>query len=191
MIEKAIESAGVAKKLFENRTLFLSSAVTSEQAKTIVGSLFAMDLDDSSTPITFFQNSPGGEVHSGFAIYDAIKAIKAPVNVVNTGLCASIATIINVAVPKKQRYSLPNCEFMIHQPLIAGQIRGQASDLEITAKEIEKTRAKLNKLLAEACEQPLDKGEKDTRRDYWMSATEALEYGLVGSVIESVSEIKK
>ena len=190
MIEKAIETAGVAKKLFENRTLFLSSPVTSEQTKTIVSALFALDLDDPSKPITFFQNSPGGEVHSGFAIYDAIKAIKAPVSVVNTGLCASIATIINVAVPKERRYSLPNCEFMIHQPLISGQIRGQASDLEITAKEMDKTRAKLNSILAEACGQSLDKVENDTKRDYWMSSKEALEYGLIGSVIESVSEIR-
>ena len=109
--------------------------------------------------------------------------------VITAGLCASIATIINIAVPKENRLSMPNSQFLIHQPLIGGQVYGVASDLEITANEIIKTRAKVNKLLAEACGQPLEKIEEDSKRDYWMSAEEALKYGLIGRIISSKKEI--
>ena len=176
-------------KLYENRKIFLSEAVSSDTAKKIVADLLTLD-NLSAEPITLFLNSPGGEVNSGFAIYDTIRFIKSPVVVVSTGLCASIATVINIAVPKNRRYSMPNAKFLIHQPLISGQIFGPASDIEITAKQILKTREKINKMLAESCGQSVDKVEEDTTRDHWMDAGEALEYGLVGKIITQAEEVK-
>ena len=175
-------------KLLESRSLFMSEAVTSNTAKKIVTDLLTLD-SISSDPIYLYINSPGGEVNSGFAIYDTIRFINSPVTVVSAGLCASIATIINIAVPKERRCSLPNSKFLIHQPLISGQVYGQASDIEITATQILKTRERLNKLLAEACGQPFDKVQEDTTRDFWMSADESLEYGLIGKIVTNKSEI--
>lgn len=175
-------------KLLENRTIFISEGINADVAKRVITNLLALDFEGDK-PITVFLNSPGGEVNSGFAIYDVMKAIKSEVRIVTAGLCASIATIINLGAPKQHRYSLPNGRFLIHQPLIGGHVQGQASDLEITAREIIKTRKKLNELLSKECEQPLSKLEEDTARDYWMDATESLEYGLISKIIENLSEI--
>ena len=175
-------------QLLENRTIFISEGITSAVAKKVVQHLLALD-NHGDQPINVFQNSPGGEVNSGFAIYDTMRFIKSEVRVINTGLCASIATIINLGAPKKHRYGMPNCKFLIHQPLIGGHIQGQASDLEITAREIIKTRKKINDLLSEECGQPFARVEEDTTRDYWMNAKEALEYGLISKIVENVSEI--
>ena len=128
-------------------------------------------------------------MNSGFAIYDAMRYINSEVRIITAGLCASIATIINLGAPKEHRYSLPNGRFLIHQPLIGGHVQGQASDLEITAREIIKTRAKINELLAEECGQKVAKVEEDTARDYWMNAEEALEYGLISKIVHKISEI--
>ncbi len=176
-------------RLFEYRSLMISEGINSAVAKKVVSQLITLDAIKNE-PITIYLNSPGGEVNSGFAIYDTIRYLRSEVRIINTGLCASIATIINIAAKKPLRYSMPNARFLIHQPLIMGQIYGQASDLEITANEILKTRAKINELLAEACAQPLEKVEKDTVRDYWMTAPEALKYGLISKIITNVSEIK-
>lgn len=175
-------------KLLENRTLFMSEAVTSQTARRFVSDLLNLDAAGHD-PIYFYINSPGGEVNSGFAIYDTVRFIKSPVIMITTGLCASIATIINIAVPAERRFSLPNSKFLIHQPLISGQVYGQASDIEITATQILKTREKINGMLSEACGQKLEKVEEDTARDYWMSASESLEYGLIGKVIHSKQEL--
>ena len=175
-------------RLLENRTIFISEGITSAVAKRVVQHLLALD-QHGDQPINVFQNSPGGEVNSGFAIYDTMRFIKSEVRVINTGLCASIATIINLGAPKKNRLGMPNCKFLIHQPLIGGHVQGQASDLEITAREIIKTRKKINEMLSAECDQPFAKVEEDTTRDYWMSATEALEYGLISKIVENVSEI--
>lgn len=176
-------------KLLESRRIFLSDGVNARVAKRLIGDLLILD-SLGSQPIDLFINSPGGEVNSGFAIFDTIRFLKAPVRVINAGLCASIATIINIAAKKENRYSLPNSRFLIHQPLIMGQVYGQASDLEITARQILMTREKINKLLAEECGQPLGKVSEDTIRDYWMSAKEAVEYGLVSKIIENAKELK-
>ena len=130
-------------------------------------------------------------MNSGFAIYDTIRFISSPVTIINTGLCASIATVINIAAKKDRRFSMPNAKFLIHQPLIPGQVYGQASDLEITAREILKTREKINKMLAKETGTPLDKVEKDTTRDYWMNAQEAVEYGLVSKIVETYKDLEK
>lgn len=176
-------------KLLERRQIFLSEAVTAKSAKKVISDLLALEADKPGAPIIFFVNSPGGEVNSGFAIFDTIRFITSPVTIVTTGLCASIATVINVAVPKKQRVSMPNSRFLIHQPLIPGQVYGQASDLEITAREILKTREKINRLLAAETGTPLEKVEKDTIRDYWMTASEAVEYGLIARVVENMKDL--
>ena len=177
------------QKLLETRTIFMSEGVSSDTARRIVSDLLILD-SVSQEPIYLYINSPGGEVNSGFAIYDTIRFIKSEVKVVNAGLCASIATIINCSVKKENRYSLPNTRFLIHQPLIMGHIQGQASDLEIHANEILKTREKLNGILSKECGQPLEKVSKDTLRDYWMTADESKDYGLITHVIESADQVK-
>ncbi len=178
-------------KLLQRRQLFISEAITSRSAKRFISELLSLEADKAGAPITIFLNSPGGEVNSGFAIFDTIRFISSPVTIVNTGLCASIATVINVAAKKNRRFSMPNAKFLIHQPLIPGQVYGQASDLEITAREILKTREKINRLLSDETGSPIEKVSKDTVRDYWMNAQEAVEYGLVTRIVENVKDMDK
>jgi ATP-dependent Clp protease protease subunit len=177
-------------RLLEKRSFCISEAINAAVAKRVVSNLLMLETMDQTKPITIYLNSPGGEVTSGFAIYDTIRFIKSPVYIVCAGLCASIATVILCAAEKKHRYTMPNSKFLIHQPLIPGQVYGQASDLEITAREILKTRQKINELLSKECGQPLEKVEADTTRDYWMSSKEAVDYGLVTKVVESIGDIK-
>jgi ATP-dependent Clp protease, protease subunit len=178
------------QRLLDKRTIFISEGINSAVAKRVINQLLTLEYDKANAPIHIYLNSPGGEVNSGFAIYDTIRFLSSDVKIINTGLCASIATIINIAAKKQNRFSMPNCKFLIHQPLIPGQIYGQASDIEIHAREILKTRQKINELLSKECGQPLNKVEKDTTRDYWMNSGEALEYGLVTKIIESISDVR-
>ena len=178
------------QRLLDRRTIFVSEGINSAVAKRVINQLLTLEFEKPGAPINFFLNSPGGEVNSGFAIYDTIRFLSSDVRIINTGLCASIATIINISAKKQNRFSMPNCKFLIHQPLIPGQIYGQASDIEIHAREIIKTRQKINELLSKECGQPLAKVEKDTTRDYWMSSGEALEYGLVTKIVENISELR-
>ena len=187
--EKAEKTESLAEKLLDTRQLFLTGGVDEKVARKVIASLLMLEANDPEKPITLFVNSPGGSVNDGFAIYDTIRFIRPDVHIVCSGLCASIATVILVATEKAFRTSLPNTRFLIHQPLIYGQVQGQASDLEITATEILKTRGKINDLLSEECEQPLEKVQKDTQRDFWMNAEEALEYGLISKVINSRKEL--
>lgn len=176
------------QRLLEARSIFISEGIDAAVARRVITDLLVLD-EQSNEMINVYLNSPGGEINSGFAIFDTLRYVQSPVRVINTGLCASIATIINISVPKERRYSLPNARFLIHQPLIMGQIEGQASDLEITAKEILKLREKINKLLAEACGQSIDRVAEDTTRDYWMTAQEALDYGLVNKIVIRKDEL--
>ncbi len=175
-------------RLLEARAIFISEGVDASVAQRVISNLLVLD-EQSNETISVYLNSPGGEINSGFAIFDTLRYVNSPVRVINTGLCASIATIINISVPKEQRYALPNARFLIHQPLIMGQVEGQASDLEITAKEILKLREKINELLAEACGQSIARIAEDTARDYWMTAREALEYGLVSKIVTRKDEL--
>ncbi len=179
---------GRDQRLLESRSIFMSEAVNDKTAKRIVSDLLILDAENNNT-IFLYVNSPGGEVYSGFSVFDTISYIKSEVKIINTGLCASIATIINSAAKPENRLSMPSSRFLIHQPLISGQIFGPASDIEITATQINKTRDKINKILADACKQPIEKIAEDTQRDYWMSAEEALEYGLISKIIKSKDEI--
>ena len=174
-------------RLLESRTIFISEGINAAVAKKVITHLLALDLENQK-PIKVLINSPGGEVNSGFAIYDTMRAVNSEVHCLAVGLCASIATIIFIGAPKAHRYSMPNSRFLIHQPLIGGHIQGQASDLEITAREIIKTRKKLNELLAKECNKPFDRIEEDTTRDYWMSAQEATEYGLASKIVTKIKE---
>ena len=180
---------GLLARLLETRTLQLFGPVNPELAQKVITGLLLLDAEDSEKPITVVQNSPGGSVNDGFAIMDTMRFVKAPVRVVCVGLTASIATITLLGAAKADRVSLPNTRFLIHQPLLGGTIMGPASDLEITAQEILKTRAKINTMLAEETGQPMPRVEQDTQRDYWMTAEEAVEYGLIARIVNSASEL--
>ncbi len=142
---------------------------------------------ESDDPITLFLSSPGGHVESGDVIYDMIRFIKPVVRVVGTGWVGSIATHIYLAPELEDRYCLPNTRFLIHQP--AGGFGGDASDIEIHAREIVKTRERINQVIADRTGQPLERVSADTDRDYWMSAEESKEYGLVGHIIQSKDDL--
>lgn len=180
---------GLAEKLLKARTIQLNGQVDDKLAARIVGELLLMEADDPEAPITLFLNSPGGSVTAGFSIYDTIRFIRPRVRIVCAGLTASIATVILLAAKKEDRVSLPNTRLLIHQPLIPMTVYGPASDLEITANEILKTRAKVNALLAAETGQDVARIEKDTQRDYWLTADEAVAYGLLARVIQTRAEL--
>lgn len=187
-MDKDKKDNSLTEKILKTRTLTLFDAIDSKVAKEFIQSLLLLEADDSKTPIKVLLNSPGGEVTAGFAIYDAIRFIGTDVIIVCTGLCASIATIILTAVPKKNRLSLPNCEFLIHQPLSQG-ITGRISDIEIASKELAKTKEKLLTILSKETGQTLEQITKDCDRDYWMTAPHAQEYGLIDRIIDKKSNI--
>ena len=189
----AEEAAEVAKQfsllentLLEHRTLTIFGEIDKNCAQRATERLLAMAFK-SDDPITLFIGSPGGHVESGDTIFDMIRYIKPVVRTVGTGWVGSIATHIYLATEREHRYALPNTRFLIHQP--AGGFGGDASDIEIHARELVKTRERINRIIAEQTGQPLDRVERDTDRDYWMSAEESLEYGLVGSIIESAGDL--
>ncbi len=135
----------------------------------------------SLEPITILVDSPGGDVYAGFSIFDMIRFIKAPVKIVGMGLVASAAALILLAAPKERRFGLPNSSYLIHQPLSG--IQGVATEIEIHARELEKTKARLNEIIAEATGQSLERVSRDTDRDYWMNANEATAYGLIEKIL--------
>ena len=177
----------IRNRLFRARTLIISGEVNQKLASEVIGQLLAMDAEGDE-PITIFINSQGGHVESGDTIHDMIRFIRAPVRMVGTGWVASAGALIFVAVPRERRYSLPNTRFLLHQP--AGGARGTASDVEIEAREILKMRERLNRVFAEQTGQPLQRIVDDTHRNFWLGAQEAVEYGLAGSIIQHVDEVK-
>jgi ATP-dependent Clp protease protease subunit len=178
--------AKIVERLFESRTILLHGEITSKLAQEITAQLLALAAAGDE-PITMFLHSEGGHVEAGDTIHDMIKFVKPRVRIVGTGWVASAGTHIYLAVPKKDRFCLPNTRFMIHQPL--GGIGGRAIDIRIEAEEIVKARGRLNQTIADATGQPLEKVEQDTDRNYWMSPEEAQAYGIVGKVIKSASEL--
>jgi len=179
--------AEVARRLFDNRIIMYAREVTRESAQQIIAQLLALSEEDDSKPIRMFLNSPGGDVDAGFAIFDVIRFIKAPVHMVCTGLVASAGVIILLASPKERRYSLRSARFLIHQP--SSGTHGDASDIEIEANEILKCRQAINRLIAEETGQDIEKVEEGTRRNFWMSAEQALDYGLVSKIVERADEL--
>jgi len=176
----------IQKKFLEERKIFLWGAVDDETAKDITEKLLYLEAMDAGKPITFYINTPGGSVTAGFAIYDTIKLLKSKVTVVVTGLAASWGAVLLAAPDKGNRLVYPHAKVMIHQPLISGQYRGQAVDIHIFAQDMEKTREEINKILANATGQPLEKIAKDTDRDFYMNAQEAIEYGIADRVVDSI-----
>ncbi|MCO4761129.1 MAG: ATP-dependent Clp protease proteolytic subunit [Myxococcales bacterium] len=179
----------IGEKLFKSRQIQLTGQVDEKVARAITSALLALEADDPEAPITLIVNSPGGSVTSGFAIYDIMRFIQPRIRVVCAGLAASIATVILLGADKEDRLSLPNTRLLIHQPMIPMTVYGPASDLEITANELLKTRERINKLLAAETGQPDAQIERDTQRDYWLTAEEAVEYGLISRVITSRSDL--
>lgn len=174
------------EKLFKARALTIFGEINDRLARTMTERLLALAAENSK-PITIYISSPGGHVESGDVVYDIIKFIEPEVRVVGTGWVASAATTIYLAAKKENRYALPNTRFLVHQPM--GGSRGSASDIKIQAEQIVKMRARINKLIADETGQSLERVAKDTDRDYWMTVDEAIEYGIVGKSIRSMSEI--
>lgn len=172
--------------LMKHRTVTLFGEINQEVARRTAEKLLALSFE-SDDPITIYIGSPGGHVESGDTIYDMIRFIKPVVRVVGTGWVGSIATHIYLAPEKENRFCLPNTRFLIHQP--HGGFGGTASDVEIHAREILKTRERINATIAERTGQPLARVEKDTDRDYWMSPEESMEYGIVGRIIQNMNDL--
>ena len=176
----------IVERLFQSRTVLIHGEVNSRLAQTVTAQLLALAAE-ADDPITLFIHSEGGHVEAGDSIHDIVRFVKPRVRMVGTGWVASAGTHIYLAVPKKDRFCLPNTRFMIHQPL--GGIGGRATDIRIEAEEILKARERLNKTIADATGQPLERVARDTDRNYWMSPEEALEYGIVGKIISKASEL--
>jgi ATP-dependent Clp protease, protease subunit len=177
-------SYDIYSRLLKDRIIMLGSAIDDNVANSIVAQLLFLAADDPDKDISIYINSPGGSVTAGLAIYDTIQFIKPDVSTICIGMAASMGAVLLVAGAKGKRYALPNAEVMIHQPL--GGTQGQASDMAIHAKRILQTRELLNKIISDRSGQPIEKVEKDTDRDYFMSAEEALKYGIIDKVIEKI-----
>ena len=176
----------LAGKMLKTRTILLAGEIRKELAEKTIRQLLLMESMGDS-PIRIFIDSPGGDADAGYAIFDMIRFIKPPVWTIGMGLVASAAAIIQLASPKERRAGLPNSHYLIHQPLSG--IHGVATDIEIHARELEKLREKINSLIAGETGVPIAQVEKDTDRDYWMTAAEAVSYGLISRVITSRDEL--
>ena len=172
--------------LMKNRVITLFGEIDKDSARRTNERLLALSFE-SDDPITLIISSPGGHVESGDAIYDMIRFVSAPVRIVGTGWVGSAGALIYLAAEPERRFSLPNTRYLIHQP--AGGFGGAASDIEIHAREIIKMRERLNATIAERTGQTVEKIEQDTDRDYWMSADEAVDYGIVGKIISGIREL--
>jgi ATP-dependent Clp protease protease subunit len=172
----------IYSRLLKDRIIFLGSEVNDMVANSIIAQLLFLAAEDPEKDISLYVNSPGGSITSGMAIYDTMQYIKPDVSTICVGMAASMGAFLLTAGTIGKRYALPNSEIMIHQPL--GGAQGQASDIEIRARRILKLRDKLNRILADRSGQPLERIEKDTDRDYFMSAADAATYGLIDKVIE-------
>ena len=175
----------IYSRLLKERIVFLVGPVTDESANLVVAQLLFLESENPDKDIFFYINSPGGSVTAGMSIYDTMNFIKPHVSTLCLGQAASMGAFLLSAGEKGKRFALPNSRIMIHQPLISGGLAGQASDIEIHAKELLKIKEKLNRLLAKHCDRDLADLERDTDRDNYMSADEAKEYGLIDQVLEN------
>lgn len=175
-------SYDIYSRLLEDRIIFLSGEITDETANSIVAQLIFLEGKDPEKDISLYINSPGGSVSAGLAIYDTMNFIKCDVTTICVGLAASMGAFLLSSGAKGKRFALPNSEIMIHQPL--GGAQGQASDIEIQANHIKRIKEKINKILSENSNQPLEKVQQDTDRDNYMTAEQALEYGLIDKIFD-------
>lgn len=193
LIPMVIEDTGRGERAFDifslllkNRIVFLGTPITDQVANVIVAQLLYLSSEDSESPIQMYINSPGGQVYAGLAIYDTMQMIKNPISTLAVGMTASFGTVLLTAGTKGQRNALPNATIHLHQPI--GGAQGQASDIEIQAKEILRLKDHLNQILSNHTGQSLETIERDTNRDFYMDANRAVEYGLVDKVMEKPEE---
>jgi len=177
------------QSLFESRIVQISGSVGSQLAHLVNKQILSMAAADSKKPIYLFINSPGGEVTSGFSIYDTARFVEPEIYTVAVGLAASMGSLMALAAPPECRFAFPNAKFLIHQPLIGGVIQGSASDIAIHAKDIVATRDKINHLYAAETGRSFEEVQEATDRDNWMDVEEAKEFGLISKVIRSISEL--
>lgn len=177
----------IQRQLLKARSIMLFGPIEPKRTQEVITQLLVLNQINQEKPIRMFINSPGGVADDGFAIYDVMRFIEAPVQTIVSGLAASAATIVMVGTPKEHRYVLENSRIMLHQPSSGG--RGTASDIAITAQELIRLRKKANELFVRETGQPLEKIEQDMHRDFWLSAQEAVDYGLLAKVIKNESEL--
>ncbi len=182
-------SYDIYSRLLKDRIIFLGSAIDDTVANLVIAQLLFLEAEDPDKDIALYINSPGGSISAGMAIYDTMQHIRADVSTICVGLAASMGAFLLAAGEKGKRYSLPNAEIMIHQP--SGGTQGQATDIEIHAKRIIKMRESLNRIMAERTGQALNRIEQDTERDYFMTAQEAAEYGIIDEVMGRPKGISK
>lgn len=183
-ISEKIENA-----ILDSRRIFLCDAVDNNSCADIIRKLWYLELKNPGKPIYFIINSPGGSVDAGFAIWDQVKMISSPVTTIVTGLAASMGSVLSLCAAPKKRLSTPNARFMIHQPMLGGVIKGQATDLDIQAREMIKTRLRLINIYMDATGKDHDSIARAIDRDTWLSAEEALKFGLLDGIINSFSEL--
>lgn len=176
----------IQKKFLDQRKIFLWGAVTDETAKDLTEKLLYLEAIGPGKDITFYLNSPGGSVTAGMAVYDTMKMVTSPITVVVTGMAASMGSILLSGAPKGRRLLYPHSRVLIHQPLISGRMVGPATDINIQAQEMEKLRKELNKILADASGQPIERIDRDTDRDFYLNAAEAIAYGLADRIVDKV-----
>jgi len=188
-------SYDIYSRLLKDRIIFLGGAIDDDVSNLIVAQMLFLEAEDPEKDINLYINSPGGSITAGMAIFDTMQLIRSDVRTICVGMAASMGAFLLTAGAKGKRVVLPNAEVLIHQPLIGGHgLSGQATEIEIHAKQLLRTKAKMNKILSERTGQPLEKIEKDTERDYYMTAEEAKEYGLVDQILEKqepTNETKK
>lgn len=190
LVPMVIESTGRGERAYDifslllrNRIVFLGTPINDQISNLIVAQLLYLNQEDREAPINMYINSPGGQVYAGLAIYDTMQMISNPISTVAVGVTASFGTVLLAAGTKGNRFALPNATIHMHQP--HGGAQGQATDIEIQAREVLRLRSNLNQILANHTGQPMEVIERDTDRDFWMDASAAVEYGLVDKVLES------
>jgi ATP-dependent Clp protease protease subunit len=179
---------GLTAKMLKARTILVSEVVSDKLYRRVVSQLVLLEQDNPTATINVYVNSPGGSADSGFAVYDMLRFVRSPIRTVCTGLCASAAVLIYLSAPRERRYSLPNSRFLLHQP--STQLFGAASDIEINANEILRLRESYNRIVSEQTGRPVDQITRDSDRDFWLSAANAVEYGLVGRIVTKSEEMK-
>jgi ATP-dependent Clp protease protease subunit len=179
-------SIKIQDSFLKERKLFLWGEVSDKSARDVTEKLLYLEMAESGAEITFYINTPGGSITAGMAIYDTMQLISSPIKVVVTGMAASMGSILLCGATKGMRYLYPHSRVLIHQPLISGQMVAVAVDIHIQAQEMERLRDELNTILANSSGQAIEKIEKDTDRDFYMTADEAIEYGLADAIVDSI-----
>lgn len=181
----------IFSRLLKDRIIFLGTPVTDDVANSIIAQLLYLESEDPDKEISLYVNSPGGSVTAGMAIYDTMQYVNPEISTICMGQAASMGALLLTAGQKGKRFALPNSRILIHQPLMRGGLGGQATDIDIQAREILRLRERLNQILVDHTGQSMERIEKDTDRDYYMSAEEAKAYGLIDTVIENHPEVDK